>query len=601
VRGSAVREISIPPLVPFPTEGNLTNIIAERAWLEPQRVLLARAVPDGWQNVTAREFDSQVRAVAKGLIAAGIQAGDRVCLMSKTRYEWTLFDFAIWYAGGVTVPIYETSSAEQVEWILQDSGATGIVIENDAHGALVDQVRSSTPGLMHVWRIDGGAVRHLTEGGIGVADDEVTARRASLTPDSTATLIYTSGTTGKPKGCELTHGAILFEVGNVVNSAKDLFMGEDASTLLFLPVAHVFGRIIQIGCLYSAATLAHCPDVVQLLPDLASFKPKFLLSVPRVFEKVYNGAQAKAEAGGKGHIFQKAADVAITYSEAIDKGSIPIGLRLKHGVFDKLVYTKLRATLGGRVRHCVSGGAALGTRLGHFYRGVGVNVMEGYGLTETSAGATLNFTGAFRIGSVGRPVPGTAIRIADDGEVLIKGGIVMRGYWRNPDATREAIDSDGWFHSGDLGKLDDDGFLYIVGRKKEILVTAAGKNVAPAVIEDRIRAHPLISQCVVVGDARPFVAALITLDAEFVPTWAAANGKSGMSLDDLANDADLLAEIQIAVNEGNKAVSQAESVRKFSVLSTDFTIANDYMTPSMKVKRALVTKDFAQEIDALYN
>lgn len=596
-----MREISIPALVPFPTEGNLTNIIAERAWLEPQRVLLARAVPDGWQNVTAREFDTQVRAVAKGLIAAGIQVGDRVCLMAKTRYEWTLFDFAIWYAGGVTVPIYETSSAEQVEWILQDSGATGIIVENDLHGALVDQVRAAAPDLHHVWRIDGGAVRHLTEGGIGISDDEVAHRRSQLTPSTAATLIYTSGTTGKPKGCELTHGALLFEVGNVVNSAKDLFLGEGASTLLFLPVAHVFGRVIQIGCLYSAAVLAHCPDVNQLLPDLATFKPKFLLSVPRVFEKVYNGAQAKAEAGGKGAIFQKAAEAAIAFSEAMDAGSIPIGLRAKHALFDKLVYSKLRATLGGRVRHCVSGGAPLGTRLGHFYRGVGVNVMEGYGLTETSAGATLNFTGAFRVGSVGRPVPGTAIRIADDGEVLIKGGIVMRGYWRNPTATAESIDSDGWFHSGDLGKLDDDGFLYIVGRKKEILVTAAGKNVAPAVIEDRIRAHALVSQCVVVGDARPFVAALITLDPEFLPTWAAAHGKAGMALDELANDADLLAEIQVAVNEGNKAVSQAESVRKFTVLTTDFTVANDYLTPSLKVKRNVITKDFAGEIDALYN
>jgi long-chain acyl-CoA synthetase len=595
-----MREISIPPLVPFPTEGNLTNIIAERAWLEPQRVLLARPVPDGWQNVTARDFDAQVRAVAKGLVAAGVQVGDRVCLMARTRYEWTLFDFAIWYAGGIVVPIYETSSAEQVEWILQDSGAVGIVVENDLHGAIVDQVRHNTPALQHVWRIDGGAVRHLTEGGVGIGDDTVTDRRATLVPDTVATLIYTSGTTGEPKGCELTHGALLFEVANVVNAAKDLFMGEGASTLLFLPVAHVFGRVIQIGCLYSAAVLAHCPDVNQLLPDLATFKPKFLLSVPRVFEKVYNGAMAKAEAGGKGHIFQKAADAAIAYSEAMDKGSIPMGLRVKHAVFDKLVYTKLRATLGGRVRHCVSGSAPLGSRLGHFYRGVGVNVMEGYGLTETSAGATLNFTGAFRVGSVGRPVPGTAIRIADDGEVLIKGGIVMRGYWRNEAATAEAIDSEGWFHSGDLGKLDSDGFLYIVGRKKEILVTAAGKNVAPAVIEDRIRAHALVSQCVVVGDARPFVAALITLDQEFLPTWAAAHGKAGLPIEDLAQDADLLAEIQVAVNEGNKAVSQAEAVKKFTVLTTDFTVANDYLTPSMKVKRNLITKDFAHEIDALY-
>ena len=600
LKEEAVHEISVPALVPMPTDGNLTNIVAERAWLEPQRVLMARPVPDGWQNVTAREFDAQVRAAAKGLIAAGVQVGDRVGLMSKTRYEWTLFDFAIWYAGAVVVPIYETSSAEQVQWILSDSGAVGVIVENDVHGAIVDQVRSDIPTLKHVWRIDGGAVRHLSEGGASISDEDVVHRRNQLTPDSLATLIYTSGTTGKPKGCELTHGNFLFEASNVVNSTPELFLSEGASTLLFLPLAHVFGRVIQVGCVYAGAVIAHCSDVTNLLPDLASFKPKFLLSVPRVFEKVYNGATAKAEAEGKGKIFAKAVATAIEYSEAMDKGSIPAGLRLKHGVFDALVYKKLRNTLGGQVTHCISGGAALGTRLGHFYRGVGVDVMEGYGLTETTAGATLNSTGAFRVGSVGRPVPGTQVRIAEDGEVLIKGGIVMRGYWNNPTATAEAISSDGWFHSGDLGKLDDDGFLYIVGRKKEILVTAAGKNVAPAVIEDRIRAHPLVSQCVVVGDARPFVAALVTLDPEFLPMWAAANGKAGITIEQAAKDADVIAEVQLAINEGNKAVSQAESVRKFSILTTDFTIANDYLTPSLKVKRSLITKDFASEIDALY-
>jgi long-chain acyl-CoA synthetase len=595
-----VQEITIPALVPMATAGNLSNLVAERAWLEPNRVMLARAVPDGWQNVTAREFDAQVRAVAKGLIAAGVEFGDRVALMARTRYEWTIFDFAIWYAGGVVVPIYETSSAEQVEWILSDSGAVGIVVEHDLHGAMVDQIRANTPELQHVWRIDGGAIRHLTESGVGVSDDVVADRRARLEPSTLATLIYTSGTTGRPKGCELTHGNFLFECGNVVNSAKDLFLAPGASTLLFLPLAHVFGRMIQIGCIYSGTVLAHCGDVTKLMVDLGSFKPRFLLSVPRVFEKVYNGAVAKAEAEGKGKIFGKAVAVAIEYSEALDKGRPALGLKFKHALFDKLVYTKIRHLLGGQVTHCISGGAPLGARLGHFYRGIGIDVMEGYGLTETTAGATLNVTNAFRVGSVGRPVPGQSVRIEEDGEVLLKGGIVMSGYWKNPSATSEAISSDGWFRTGDLGRLDDEGFLYIVGRKKEIIVTAAGKNVAPAVLEDRIRAHPLVSQCVVVGDAKPYIGALITIDQEALPGWLGARGKEGMSIEQVAKDADLLAEIQIAVNEGNKAVSQAESIRKFSILNTDFTVENDYLTPSMKVKRNVITKDFSADIEALY-
>jgi long-chain acyl-CoA synthetase len=334
--------------------------------------------------------------------------------------------------------------------------------------------------------------------------------------------------------------------------------------------------------------------------DLASFKPTFVLAVPRIFEKIYNGAEAKAEAAGKGNIFRKAAEVAIAYSEALDKGSVSPILKLKHGLFDKLVYSKIRHGMGGKVEAAISGGAPLGTRLGHFYRGIGVTILEGYGLTETTAGATLNLYGAHRVGSVGRPIPGTSIKIAEDGEVLIRGPIVMDGYWQNDAANAEVFTSERWFQTGDLGKLDDEGFLYIVGRKKEIIVTAGGKNVAPAVLEDRLRAHPLVSQCLVVGDNQPFIAALVTIDPDAIKGWIANNKKDGATIADLVNDPDLVSAIQTAVDEANKAVSRAESIRKFTILPTDFTIAGGHLTAKLSVKRHVVAKEFAKEIEALF-
>jgi long-chain acyl-CoA synthetase len=594
-----VKEIHIPELVAFPTKGNITNFVAERAYYEPDRVMLSRAIGENWQPVTAREFESEVRAVAKGLIASGIQFGDRVAIMSRTRYEWTIIDFAIWFAGAVSVPIYETSSAEQVDWILSDSGATAIFVETPLLAELVSGVKAKN--LKHIWTITDDVVYMLTNIGSHISDSEIDERRNKLNPQTLATLIYTSGTTGNPKGVQLSHGGFMFECTNVVQAAADLFLDPTAKTLLFLPVAHVFGRMIEVGAISAGLHLAHCSDAVtRLTTDLATFKPTFVLAVPRVFEKVYNGAEAKAIAGGKGKIFKAAAKTAVSYSQAIDRGKVSKSLELRHKLFDHLVYSKIRTALGGNVKAAISGGAALGERLGHFFRGIGINILEGYGLTETSAGASLNLTNSVRIGSVGRPIPGNTIRIADDGEVLIKGRIVMDGYWQNDAANKEVFDGD-WFKTGDLGTLDEDGFLYITGRKKELIVTAGGKNVAPAVLEDRLRSHPLVSQCMVVGDNQPYVAALVTLDADTLKTWVETNKKAGASLSDLTRDPDLIAVIQTAVDEANKAVSRAESIRKFILLDRDFTIAGGHLTAKLSVKRHVVAKEFAAAIQALYN
>lgn len=594
-----MNQYSVPALEPVASNGNLTNYIADRARFEPTRVMLSRPLGEGWQKVTAHELDQEVRATAKGLIASGIKQGDRVAIMARTRYEWTILDFAIWYAGGVVVPIYETSSAEQVEWILSDSGAVAIIVETPTHKEIVSPILPTA--VKNLWLMTENVLAILANAGASINDDEIDQRRNSLAPSDLATLIYTSGTTGKPKGVQLTHENFIAECGNVVAGASDLFLKPGGSTLLFLPVAHVFGRMVQIGAIRAGLHMAHCSDPVgRLMPDLASFKPTFVLAVPRIFEKVYNGAEAKADAGGKGEIFRKAAAVAIAYSQALDTGKISIALRAKHALFDKLVFSKIRHLLGGRVEAAISGGAPLGERLGHFYRGAGVRVLEGYGLTETTAGATLNLTTSHKVGSVGRPIPSTTIKIDDDGEVLIKGPIVMRGYWQNDAANKEVFTDDGFFRSGDLGRIDSEGFLYIVGRKKELIVTSGGKNVAPAVLEDRLRAHPLISQCMVVGDNKPFIAALVTLDQDALKSWIAANKKDGASVADLVNDPTLNAVIQTAVDEANKAVSRAESIRKFTILPTDFSIAGGQLTAKLSVKRHVVAQQFAKEIEALF-
>lgn len=594
-----MNEVTVPALVPTATAGNLTNLVAERAWFEPERIMLSRPIGQGWQSVTAREFEAEVRATAKGLIASGVQIGDRVAIMARTRYEWTILDFAIWFAGGCVVPIFDSSSAEQVEWILSDSGTVALIVETPTHRELVTPVLPAT--TKNVWTMTEDVLYVLAKAGADVSDEEIDRRRNALVPDTLATIIYTSGTTGRPKGVQLTHGNFLAECSNVVQGASDLFLKPGGSTLLFLPVAHVFGRMVEIGAVSAGLHLAHCNDpATKLAADMGTFKPTFVLAVPRIFEKIYNGAEAKAEAAGKGSIFRKAAAVAIHYSEAMDKGKIPLALIIKHRIFDKLVFSKIRTAMGGRVEAAISGGAPLGERLGHFYRGAGIRILEGYGLTETTAGATLNLTTHHRVGSVGRPIPGTSIRIESDGEVLVKGAIVMRGYWQNEAANQEVFTEDRWFRTGDLGRIDEEGFLFIIGRKKEIIVTSGGKNVAPAVLEDRLRAHPLVSQCMVVGDNQPFIAALITLDTDALKPWVAIHKKDFATISDLTQDPDLLAVVQTAVDEANKAVSRAESIRKFTILPIDFTIAGGQLTAKLSIKRHVVAKEFAAEIEDLY-
>ena len=601
-----MREFTVPPAGQLADEENLTDMVWANAERFGDAVSFQRRVDGTWVDLTARDFAAQVMAVAKGLIAVGITAGERVCLMSKTRYEWTLLDFAIWAAGGVTVPVYETSSAEQVEWIVSDSGARAVIVETAAHRAMVDGVVDRLGEVRHVWQIDGpsgddkpGVVDELTALGSSVTDEQVHERRHSVVANDVATIVYTSGTTGRPKGCVLTHRNLVAEVQGGVTAFPEILRPGN-SLLLFLPLAHVLARALALTCVYARLTIGHTADVKNLVADLGTFRPTFVVAVPRVFEKVYNGAKQRAHGEGKGKIFDAAEATAVAFSQSLDHAGPGVGLRLRHMLFDRLVYGRLRAALGGRCIAAVSGGAPLGARMAHFFRGIGVPVLEGYGLTETSAAACVNTQAALRVGTVGKPVAGTSIRIADDGEILIKGSVVFGAYWNNAAATAESL-VDGWFHSGDLGSLDDDGFLRITGRKKEIIVTAGGKNVSPAVLEDRLRAHPLISQCMVVGDKQPFIGALITIDEEFFPAWKAQHGKSaGASVADLAQDPDLLAEVQSAVDDANKAVSKAESIRKFRILPVDFTEEGGEMTPSLKLRRAIVAKRYEADIAAIY-
>ncbi|MER5479084.1 long-chain fatty acid--CoA ligase [Streptomyces sp. NPDC002734] len=595
-----MREYEMPSAVRIPPQDQLATAVFRDD--RPERVLFDRPRPGGgWEAVTAERFAADVRALAAGFVAAGIQPGERVALLAATSYEWTVTDYALWTVGAVPVPVYDTSSPEQIQWVLENSEAVATIVGTAEHRRRLEAVDAALPGLDRVWQIDAGDLSRLRQVGAAVSQAQVDERRRAVRADDTATIIYTSGTTGRPKGCVLTHANLLYDARAAIVALREVF-GENASTVLFLPLAHVFARVIQVACVEHGVRLAHTADLDRLPDHFAVLRPTFILSVPRVLEKVYGRAQQRAQAQGRGRVFAQAEKVAVRYSRRLEHGGRPgLGLRLAHALFDRLVYRKLRAGLGGRVTHAISGGAPLGTRLGHFFRGVGVTVLEGYGLTETSAAATVNQPTAVRIGSVGRPLPGVTVRIAEDGEILLRGPVVFPGYWRNEAVTKETLGPGGWLHTGDVGSLDDDGFLTISGRKKEIIVTAGGKNVLPAELEDRLRAHPLVSQAVPVGDERPYIAGLITLDEEGLTAWKKSAGKSAKATPaQLRDDPDLLAQLQAVVDEANASLSPAERMRRFRVLPDDLTEADGYLTPTLKVRRARVLQDFATEIDALY-
>lgn len=594
-----MKEFTAPGEVAIDPTENLTTQLWKNAEALPNHAIAAYRVGDGpFQDVTYAEFASQVRRVAAGLMSLGLDKGDRVCIFSPTRYEFTVLDYAIWTAGLATVTIYETSSAEQVDWIASDSGARAIICASDDLKKVYLDGAGEGHKIEHIFSLDSGGMESLTDAGKEISDEAVMERARSVGPDDLATLVYTSGTTGRPKGCILTVDNFVW-LTRQVQSVTGKVLNPGASTLMFLPLAHIFARVIQVASINEAAKINYSNGVPVLLEELQMVKPTWIFSVPRVFEKIYNGAAQKAHADGKGKIFDTAAHTAIAFSEQSQNGKVSLKTKVLHAVFDKLVYTKLRDVFGGRCQYAISGGAALGERLGHFYSGIGVTVLEGYGLTETSAGSTVNRPDAISVGSVGLPIPGVSLRIADDGEVLVKGRHIFGGYWNNQSATDESI-KDGWFHSGDIGELDDDGFLRITGRKKEIIVTAGGKNVAPAVLEDRLRAHPLISQAMVVGDNQPFIATLVTIDADEFPRWASEHEKMG-TLGELLDDEDLVAAVQEAVDEANGAVSKAESIRAFRILPADFSIEGGELTPTLKVKRNIVADLYGSVIDDIYS
>ncbi|MBL1105136.1 long-chain fatty acid--CoA ligase [Streptomyces sp. 5-8] len=606
-----VREVRAAPLAPPLASGSLADLPFRHAAETPDAVLLRRRERDAWRPVGAALFAAEVAAVAKGLIAAGLEPGGRVLLMSRTRYEWTVLDFAVWAAGGQSVPVYPTSSAEQVEWIVRDSGARFAVTETAANAATVT---AGTAGHAHpprLWQLDAGALADLTILGRDLPDDELAKRRAALTPDTVATICYTSGTTGRPKGCVLTHANLHAEAANTVELLHPVLQavtGRPASTLLFLPLAHILGRTLQLACLLARIETGHFPSVKpdELRPMLKEFRPTFLVGVPYLFEKIHDTGRATAEKLGRAASFDRAERIAVRFGEAHLRGfsgtgkGPGLGLYAAWALYDLLVYRRIRRELGGRMRYAVSGGSPLDRDLNLFFHAAGIVVYEGYGLTETSAAATIVPPLGPRPGTVGLPVPGVSVRIADDGEVLIRGGIVFGAYWNNPAAT-DAVLHDGWFSTGDLGALDDDGYLTITGRKKDILVTSGGKNVAPAVLEDRLRSRSPVGQCVVVGDNRPFVAALITLDREAVAHWLSVRKlPPDTPLSGLVRDERLRAEVQRAVDYANQAVSRAESIRAFVLVEGEFTEENGLLTPSLKVKRHAVTAAYAEQIEALY-
>ncbi len=593
------RNVEYPAEVELPITDTLAHLAANNAVRFPDRALYALRSEGGWRDVSAAQFNDQVRSAARGLIARGIEAGSPVGILSPTRYEWTVLDFALWSIGAFAIPIYDSSSAEQIEWILRDSRAVAVITDTEPSAARVRAAVAEPPPL---WVMDDDLLNALATDGVDVTDEVLAARAATARPEDPATIVYTSGTTGRPKGCVITHSNLLFVVRTLVATTGPVVQQHGAKTVLFLPLAHVLGRGAQVYCALGGMQVAHCPNPKLLVGDMTTVRPTFLVGVPRIFEKIFNASQQKAHAASsmKGRIFERAAKVAIDYGRATHDGGPSPWLKAQHALFDRLVYSKIRSAMGGNLRYAITGGASLGERLGFFFAGMGVTVMEGYGLTETTASGTFNRADNPRIGSVGQPMPGTAVRIADDGEIWLRGPHVMAGYHNNPEATTEAITSDGWFQTGDLGEVDADGFLHITGRKKEIIVTAGGKNVAPAVLEDRMQAHNLIGPTMVVGDGQPFIAAIITLDPDALSAWAASHGKQSTTVAGLRDDPDLVAEIQAAVDDANAAVSRAESIRSWRLLDSEFSEESGYLTPTQKLKRNVVTKDYRDEIASIY-
>ena len=596
-----MKQYTTPPQHHSSPDENATDLLLGRLRADPSVPIFELAQEGGgYRPMRTADFVEDVKAVAKGLIASEVAPGDVVAILSRTRYEWALADWAIWWAGGVSVPIYESSSPSQIQWIASDSAAKFALVESTRHKEDMESVRGELPALQRIGVLEDGILEDLRQRGAGISDEELESRRTARRLEDVATIIYTSGTTGRPKGAELTHANFVDTTRSAVTLLGEKVLPSGSRLLMFLPMAHVFARLITVLAAAWPVTTAFTPDTKNLLPDLAAFKPTFLLAVPRVFEKVYNGAEAKAIASGKGKIFGAAAKTAIEYSTALADGKVPLTLSLKHKLFDRLVYGTLREAMGGQVRWAVSGGAPLGARLSHFFRGIGVTVLEGYGLTETTAPISVNLPWDVRPGTVGPPLPGSSVAIDDSGELLVKGVMVFKGYHNNPEATAESL-KDGWFHTGDLGSLADDGSITITGRRKEVIVTAGGKNVSPAQLEDQLRSHPLVSQCVVIGDQKPFVAAILTLDAEMLPTWLKNNGKPEMSLTQAAEDTEIRAELQKVVDRANESVSRAESIRSFVVIDSDFTEENGYLTPSLKLKRNVVVKDLAPIIEKIYS
>ncbi|MFF1712577.1 AMP-dependent synthetase/ligase [Streptomyces sp. NPDC058268] len=605
-----MREFTNPPMASAPLVGGLADVVFDHALEDPLHIAFGRKTDGVWRDITSAEFRDQVMSLAKGLLAQGVRFGDRVAIMCRTRYEWTLFDYALWTVGAQVVPVYPTSSAEQVFWMLHDAQVSAAMVEHEDHAMTIGSVIDRLPQLRRLWQLDADAVDELYRAGQDVDDEVVNRHRRAVTPDSIATIIYTSGTTGRPKGCLISHANFMFEADTVIQRWEPVFhsrRGDEATTLLFLPLAHVFGRMVQVAAVRGRVKLGHQPSLnaAALIPDLAAFRPSFILAVPYIFEKVFNAARRKAEKDGKTGPFDKAVECAVRYADAMEAKAFGTGpgpsaaLRMQHSLFEKLVYAKVRDAMGGRVRHAMSGGSGMDRRLGLFFAGAGVEIYEGYGLTESTAAATANPPERTRYGTVGQAIPGTTVYIAEDGEVWLNGGNVFQGYLNDPKAT-DATLHDGWLSTGDLGALDEDGYLTITGRKKEILVTSGGKSVSPGQLEERVRDHPLVAQCIVVGNDRPYIAALVTLDGEAVEHWLTMRRKPSMSPNDLVRDPDLETEVRRAVVAANTLVSQAESIRTFRILAHQFSEEHGLLTPSLKLKRKAIETAYSAEVEALY-